>query len=302
MNRKLIQQPTTLLFLLMLSVLVLPGIAIGSKVQLGVFDSPIATPVIPSPTPVPPPPEETRRALQYIAGRKGVPVEQLVVVNQHRREYKLLGRVFWAVTLLDTKDDRWYNVMVDLADSSLVEDVEAVEQAEREAHRARYGKLEPALFDRLETMRDDEEVEIAAWVAGGPKRSEEELYAALAAKYPEAQTALERSGKPMDVDDRELGRKIEAEYVRMLEVDVQERIQPLMRYLQGQGYAVTTFGALPSIAVTLPKAAILELVERPDVGAVYLSGKEAQPELDSAVPSDRAPAVWQRGFKGNGVP
>ena len=191
--------------------------------------------------------------------------------------------------------------MVDLADGSFVDDVEAVERAEQEAHRARYGKLEPALFERLKTMKDDDEVTVAVWVAGGPKRSQEELYAALAAKYPEAQAALERSGNPMDVGDYELTNEIEAEYVRMLEADVQERIQPLVRYLEDQGYAVTTFGALPSIAVTLPKAAILELVKRADVGAVYLSGKEEQTELDSAVPSNRAPAVWQRGFKGNGV-
>jgi hypothetical protein len=202
---------------------------------------------------------------------------------------------------LDTKSDRWYNVMVDLADGSFAEEVEAIEQAEREARRARYGKLEPALFERLEALNPDDEVPVAIWVAGKLKRSEEELYAALAVKYPEAQAALERSGKPFDVDDSELGRELEAEYVRMLEADTREQVRPLVHYLEGQGYAVTTLGALPAITVMLSKAAILELVERTDVGVVYLSGREEQPALDSAVPSNRAPAVWQRGFEGGGV-
>ncbi len=191
--------------------------------------------------------------------------------------------------------------MVDLADGSFMDDVEVVEQAEQKAHRARYGKLEPDLFERLETMKPDDEVPVAIWVAGEPKRSEEELYAALAARYPEAQAALERSGNPMDVGDYELGNEIEAEYVRMLGADTQERIQPLVRHLEGQGYAVTTLSALPAIAVTLPKASILELVKRADVGVVYLNEDKVQRLLDSAVPSDRVPAVWQRGFEGNGV-
>jgi len=300
-RKNTIESLFAMLTLLVLAVLVLQGTVPVSGSHLGSFGSPITTPVVPGPTPVPPVPEETQRALQYISEQEDIPVEQLVAANQHQREYELLGRVFWAVTLLDTKDDRWHNVMVDLADGRIVDDVEAIEQAEREAHRARYGKLEPALFEHLKAMKSDAEVPVAIWVAGEPKQSEEELYAALAAKYPEAQAALERSGNPFDVGDRELIHEIEAEYVRMLKADTQERIRPLVRDLKEQKCAVTTFGALPVLVVTLPKSAILELVERTDVGVVYLSGKKEQTELDSAVSSDRVPTVWQRGFEGNGV-
>ena len=300
MDKNLIKWSVTSFALVVLAAFVLPGAVPISGLHLEAFDSPVVTPV-PGPTPTPPVPEETQRALKYIAEREGIPIEQLVVANQHRRGYELLDRAFWAVTMLDTKGNGWYNVMVDLADGRVVDDVEAIEQAEREAHRARYGKLEPALFEHLEAMKPDDEVPVAIWIAGQPKRSEEELYAALAARYPEAQAALERSGKPFDVGDRELIREIEREYVRMLETDTQERVQPIVRYLEGQGYVVTPFGALPAVAVTLPKSVILELGRRTDVGVVYLSGKEAQTELDSAVPSDRVPAVWHRGFEGNGI-
>jgi len=297
MNKSLIKWSVTIFILLVLAALVRHGAIPVSSLQLGTFDSP----VVPSPTPTPLMPEETQGALKHIAEREGVATDQLVVANQHRREYELLGRAFWAITVLDIKNGQWYNVMVDLADGSFVDDVEAIEQAGQEAHRVKYGKLEPALFERLETVKDDDKVPVAIWIAGEPKRSQEELYAALAAKYPEAQAALERSGKPMDVGDYELINQIETEYVRMLEADTQERIQPLVRYLEGKGYTVTTLGALPSITVTLPKAEILELVKRTDVGAVFLNEGEVQRLLDSAVPSDRVPAVWQRSFKGGGV-
>jgi len=164
MNKNLIKWWVTTLVLSVLAAIVLPGTAPSSGLQLGAFDSPIATPVIPSPTPTPPMPEETQRALKYIAEREEISIEQLVVANQHRREYALLGRTFRAVTALDVESDRWYNVMVDLADGSFVDDVEAVERAEQEAHRTRYGKLEPALFERLETMKPDNEM--PAWAVG----------------------------------------------------------------------------------------------------------------------------------------
>ena len=68
---------------------------------------PFATPGGPPPTPTPPLAEETHKALQYIAEREGVSIEPLVVVAQQRREYESLGRVFWAVRVLDTQNDRW---------------------------------------------------------------------------------------------------------------------------------------------------------------------------------------------------
>jgi hypothetical protein len=95
-------------------------------------------------------------ALEHIATREGIPIKQLVVVNQHQREYRLLGRAFWSVTVQNAKGDRWYSTMIDLADSSFVDNIEVIEQAEREAHRVKYGKLHPTLYERLQTMKDNE--------------------------------------------------------------------------------------------------------------------------------------------------
>jgi hypothetical protein len=300
-RRSLFRSVSALAVLLISAVFVTWGIGSAAGSQPGSFQSPVATPDAPTPTPVPPMTEETQRALQYVAEREGIPVEQLVVANQNRQEYEQLGRVFWALKLLDTESGRWHNLFVDLSDGSFVEDVEAIEQAERAAHRAKYGKLDPSLFDRLATARANEKVPVAIWVAGRARRSEEELYAALASRYPEVQAALERSGNPFDVGDPDLINEVEAEYVRMLEADTQEYVWPLVRRLEEQGYAVTTVGGLPVIAAVLPKAVILEIAERSDVGVVYLDEDEAHPELDSAVPSDWVPIVWHRGFEGNGI-
>ena len=301
MNKRSILWSVTAFVLLALAALALSGIGGGSSLQAATFDSEMATPSPPPPTPTPPMAEETQKALQHIAEREGVSIEPLVVVNQQRREYQSLGRIFWAVRVLDTQNDRWYDVLLDLDDGSFVDDVEPIAEAEQEAHRARYGKLEPALFERLETSNADDEVPVVIWVAGRPQRSTRELYAELAAKYPEAQTGMERSGNPFDAGDLELIHEIEAEYVRLVEADTQERVQPLADHLEKQGYVVTTLGALPAIAVSLPKAALLELVSRSDVGAVDLAGDEVKRQMNSAVHSERVPPVWQRGFEGSGI-
>jgi hypothetical protein len=93
MNRNLVKVSAASFALVVLAAFVLPGAIPISGFPLETFDSPIVTPV-PGPTPTPVMPEESQRALKYIAEREGIPIEQLVVVNQHRRDYELLGRVF----------------------------------------------------------------------------------------------------------------------------------------------------------------------------------------------------------------
>ncbi len=301
MNKNRIKWSVAIFTLLVLVILVLQGPRSVSGSQPSSFDSPVAASVAPGPTPTPVMFRETQRALERIAAREGIPVKQLVAVNLRQREYKLLGKTFWFVTAQNLEGDQWYSVMVNLADGSFVDDIETLEQAEQEAHFAKYGKLEPALFDRLESMKPDDKVMVAIWVVDNPKRSREELFAALATKHPEARAALERSGKPFDVGDPQLANALEAEYVKMLEEDTLPLLQPLKDALQAQEYTVTTFGAMPVIAVTLPKDLILKIAARPDVGAVYLVGKMEKHALDSAVSSDRVPIVWQRGFKGSGI-
>ena len=57
---------------------------------------------------------------------------------------------------------------------------------------------------------------------------------------------------------------------------------------------------MPAVAATLPKQLISELEERDDVARVYLIDVEEREESDIAMPTNRVPTVWARGFKGNG--
>jgi hypothetical protein len=286
-----------------------PGIASDP----GLFQSPLALPSSlfnsPLPTPVShrsSPSEAARKALAYIAQREGVPTEALAITADYSTEYPALGRKFQVVTLVDTRPEgQVYKLLVDLSTGRIEEDISALLAAEAQAHQTRYGKLQPALYERLRDLKDEDTLPVAVWVAAQPGRTlaeqQESAFAALAAKYPEAKAALERSGKPMDVDDPELALRIEAEYAILLTAEMKARIQPMVVELERRGFTVTTYDGMPSFTAVLPKWMIIRLSKRDDVSAIYLIEESSHPELDSAVPTSLAPTVWGRGYDGSGV-
>jgi subtilisin family serine protease len=254
------------------------------------FQSPIKTPTpLPSPSPVPPSPtpphrpsNEALRALTHVATRYGLPPERLAIVNEHRREYPLLRRNFRAVTIHDLGGTGFYQLLVDLADSRIEEDVPTIERAAAAAYQARYGKLQSALYERLQQVGDNEALPVAIWSGTPPGRDRQQLYAELAARFPEAAAALARSGHPFDVGDPILADRIRAVYLGLLGEDTQARLAPLIKLLQARGISVKTFGGLPSVAVELPKRLIQELSHRQDVNMIYLVEDMARPTMDIA--------------------
>ena len=268
------------------------------------FDSPLPTPV-PSPSPTPGPSIAARKALAYLAQRERTASENLVIVNEFQREAPLLSRTFQAVTVLDTESGHFFQVLVDL-DSGQVENRAAIEEAEEQRHRAKYGKLQPALYERLQTMKEDEMITVTIWVAApsGKSLAEQQAaaFATLADRYPQAREAMERGGKPMDVDDPALAERIYEEYVQILNAEAASRIQPLVKALEAQGFGVRTSPGLPAVTVTLSKRIIQMLAARDDVGVIYLSeGGQRRLLLNSAVPTNLAPTVWAWGYDGTGV-
>jgi hypothetical protein len=280
--------------------------SVASKATL--FDSPLPTPTpqLPIPTPTSGPSQAAQAALAYIANREGIPANVLSIVADHPTEYPNLGRQFQVITVLDTRPQgQVYKLLVDLRSGQIEEDVSALLAAEARAHQARYGKLQPALYERLQTLHDDEPLPVAVWVAAGTGQSLAEqqaaAFATLAARYPEVREAIERFGKPMDVSDPALRQRVEDEYIALLATQPEMRTRLLITELERRGFTITAYTGMPSFTAILPKRVILELAHRPEVSAIYLVEAEAQPELDSAVPTSLAPVVWARGYDGNGV-
>jgi hypothetical protein len=251
------------------------------------------------------PSPEAQKALAYISQQQGIPIEQLITANEFRRSAPLLNRTFQAVTVLETQGGRFFQLLVDL-NSGQVEERATVEDAEARASNAKYGKFQPALYERLQQLKDTDPVTITLIVADAPGQSlgEREIAArtALASKYPEARAAIARHGKPMDVADLVLAAQIYKEYVALVDGDLPQRVAPIVAALKAQGFAVRTTAGLPAVTVSMPKAAVLMLAQRGDVGTIFLAeAGPGQPMLDTATRTNRAPPVWSRGYDGSGV-
>jgi hypothetical protein len=231
----------------------------------------------PSPTTVPSessPSPEAQQALLFIAQREGISIKDLLVANELRSEAPLLARSFQAVTVLDRVSGRSFQVLVDHS-TQQVEDWTAIKAQQEQAYQAKYGKLQPDLYEHLEQIQDTDVVTVTIFIIAEPGQTladrEEKAIQLLSAKYPEVQAAIRQGGKPMEVSDPALSAKIEAEYRTLLTSGVDQQIQPLVQELQAQGFTVSSSAGLPAVTVSIPKAVVLTLAQRDDVGTIFLA-------------------------------
>ena len=296
MFKKCLSQVSLLGMSLVLMVLVS---VVASKPTLGAsFALPLPTPsdlatspfnwLLPSPVIE----AQARIALEYIARHESIPLDDLLVAHQHQCEYPLLGRRFMSFTIFDRTARRDFRLLVDLNDSSVVDNVASIEQAEVEARHTKYGKPHPLLYRRLQIVDAEEVLPVAIWVDGERGHSREHLYALLARRYSQVRNALAHHASPFDVDNPVFARQTRTEYERMRQEDIVARIQPLATYLESQGIAVKTYYLLPSITAMLSREEILAMVQRDDVQIVYLVEGEEKTELDTAVHTNHVTPVW----------
>lgn len=259
-------------------------------------------PSCPPPSPTPVPSAEAQKALSYIAQRKGIPTQALTVVAEHHTTFPISERKFRAVTILDTRSSgQFFKLLVDMNDGRVEEDLAALRDAEEKAYLQRYGRLQIALHNRLQGIGDDTMLPVAIWVASDTLRDDNEIQKSIAARFPAAQMASQRSGKLWDVEDLELARQIKAEYGRLATADTAQRIAPMIAHLKQQGIDVISYGALPSVAGWMTKRQILDSAKRSDVGMIYLIEERGKLEMNIAAATALAPTVWSRGITGANV-
>ncbi len=170
-------------------------------------------------------PDVAKLAIEYISRKYSLPVDVLSVLTQRPAEYQYLGGTFEAIVVQDTSPyGRVFKTLVDMSSGEVTEDVSGLRQQKQNAKQARYGKLEPRLHEKLETLNESDKLPVIVWLvsADGRSQSQREKVAAekLAHKYPEAKKAMENSGKPMDVENPELAQQIHKEYVELMRENV----------------------------------------------------------------------------------
>lgn len=105
-------------------------------------------------------------ALQMVAEREGVPAQHLQLANAATPEFRLLGKSVFAFKFLDRRTGHIHGVTLDR--NGQVVDIEKMQAEERAAHAARYGRLDPALAERLAKAPADEPIEVFIWLKEPP--------------------------------------------------------------------------------------------------------------------------------------
>lgn len=246
-------------------------------------------------------------ALNYVANDLQVDKSLITIEYEEALTFPALDRRFARFTIVYNLEQKFevYKLLVDLEDGHVEEDIGVLRQAEAQANEAIYGKLEPILYDRLQTATETELIPVAIWIKAPEGQSLGELqytiYLEIAEKYPEAKESLENGGKPTDVSDSQLAQEINDYYNQRLDEMIDSRVTPLVQTLQNEGFTAMTYQGMPSFTTHLPKWKILQLNESAEVSRIYLIEAEPVLELDSAIPNSLAPAVWSKGIKGTGT-
>ncbi len=137
-------------FLLMIVAVLCSGYALAYRAVVHAqtdvlpFDSPL-----PTPTPIS---SEAEMALHFLAAQHGIPQDRLAFGSQETLTFPLLGRSYTYVTVHDDAPDgfKLFAVLVDPATKTVEPDFNTVRDAEEAAYCARYGKLDPTLYERLQ--------------------------------------------------------------------------------------------------------------------------------------------------------
>ncbi|MBI4333718.1 MAG: S8 family serine peptidase, partial [Chloroflexi bacterium] len=265
---------------------------------------PGVTPVLPAPTPPGPPTisrgEWEKIALKYVSEKHAVPLDQLSIASFNRDVFPLINKaVAWGIVLWARGNARTFVVGVDQDGNTLEEPaISKFRDLEQAAVTAKYGKLDPRLGDLLQNKGPDETVDVIISVVGN--RSPEEIWAMIAARYPEAHmTSGGNTTKDTPLDF--YLKVVRPDFFREQRADIAKATAPLIEYLADRGYPARPGSFLPTVIAVLPKKIILELQQRNDV--LHIDGpSDPRPGLDTATPSTGAPSAWGWGRDGSGRP
>ena len=163
----------------------------------------------------------------------------------------------------------------------------------------KYVKLEPDLYDRLQQIDDEEKIKVGIWLTAIDSDAIEKT---IIAKYPDLKLMRTKPALDADIDvDMEVYEKFYGELTEAKKEAYAAIEKPLLDQLKARGFEITYASRYaPLVFTVLPKDEIMALQEREDVVAIYLS-RTYEPEIDTAVPTIRAPAVWNRGYNGTGI-
>jgi hypothetical protein len=227
-------------------------------------------------------------ARNLVAAQRGLAVGEVEVAHSSKMEFK--KRAVTAFKLMDNRSGEIYEVALDERGREVdVEKLLAEERAERET---RFGKLDPALAERLANNSADEPVEVIIWLKQ-PSTTEDDRslpFEVEQLRSDDGQKQFARAQAQLYSDQIDLRRA----------ATVERAVAPAIARLTERGHYATTDRYAPVIYASLKPEAIREVARWEEVDQVYLSTIH-EPQLDTVRVTIRTPLVHWLNIKGQGV-
>ncbi len=230
-------------------------------------------------------------AVAHVGETEGIDGARLEVRAEALIPRSLTGGDLTRVALADPSTAAKYIVYLD-ADGQVV-DGESLLSEEQSAHEAKYGKLEPALYQALSAAELDT-VQVGVWMRDIDHRAVED---AVAAEDPEARF---QDGRPSPSLDRETSdgvwREVMAASAKAYEVlqgDLADGVSA------AGGNVLAASAVAPLVYAEVPRSFVGQLAARDDVLALYLM-RTYEPAQGSAYLAERGDVVRGLGLDGSG--
>ena len=206
-------------------------------------------------------------ALQHVSAAEAISLDELDLYEVMEVSYYRLTGVSLRTVIIATgrtpTTAKKFVVPVDCG-GRVIADLEAVRAAGRQAAIAKYDKLEPALFEFLQTLGPNDMVELRISVRG-EERALEAIVQQIQDKHPEAHlipgTVRPSRETPLDL----FLEVIDPEYSKELEKLFISTGTPLAEWLMSLGYEARASSAFSFVYAVVPKHLVQELEAREDV-------------------------------------
>ena len=221
------------------------------------------------------------RAREIVAARTGALPEEVCIVNAAEANYPWLQQTAYRFKVIDQHGELQY---VLLGGDGTEQDADALEAQDYEARLAKYGRLDPELWEYLRSAPPEEPVDVFIWV-NEPEGADEDPPEPGENASDEAWAAFDEALEAQLAAGAQAATAPVVARLVQLGMDLHPEADP---------YA-------PIIDAALTPDALNQVAQWPEVNVVYAAYQDYQPLLAISRKDVQADVVEGLGFNGNGI-
>jgi hypothetical protein len=220
-------------------------------------------------------------AKEHVARESGADVDDLEIVNEAMASWSTLEERYYHAKVYDVSEREIHGALLDGEKNPI--DRDALHEREREACRAKYGKLDRKLYERIADADDDETFEVGIWLEG--------------IDYSAAREAVGFDLKP---DTPELRRQLSDEYLDR----IGRKTEAFAETIRGhEGVTVLATDRGSTFVEAEVTATALDAVEQyGEVRKIFHIDREIRLELEDTTKTHRTYWDNEGSFNASGYP